>query len=96
MKIGEYEQMMAYLMRPATGDREKFQKGSRAGISSKPLTKEKFTELYENFLKSKMGVTKKYESIVSVVRPLKELLDEVGTDAKNAGIDIQLRKSALV
>ena len=53
MKIAEYNQMMAYLLRPATGDREKFQKGSRAGISSKPLTKEKFTELYENFLKSK-------------------------------------------
>ena len=47
----------------------------------------------EDFLKSKMGNTKKYESLVSVVRPLKELLDEVGTDAKNAGIDIQLRKN---
>lgn len=47
----------------------------------------------EDFLKSKMGNTKKYESIISVVRPLKELLDEVGTDAKNAGIDIQLRKN---
>ena len=47
----------------------------------------------EDFLKSKMGNTKKYESIISVARPLKELLDEVGTDAKNAGIDIQLRKN---
>lgn len=47
----------------------------------------------EDFLKSKMGNTKKYESLVSVVRPLKELLNEVGTDAKNAGIDIQLRKN---
>ena len=47
----------------------------------------------EDFLKSKMGNTKKYESLVSVVRPLKELLDEVGSDAKNAGIDIQLRKN---
>ena len=47
----------------------------------------------EDFLKSKMGNTKKYESLVSVVRPLKELLNEVGTDAKDAGIDIQLRKN---
>ena len=47
----------------------------------------------EDFLKSKMGNTKKYESLVSVVRPLKELLDEVGIDAKEAGIDIQLRKN---
>ncbi len=28
MKIGEYEQMMAYLLRPATGDRVSFYKGS--------------------------------------------------------------------
>ena len=37
-----------------TVEREDFQRGGfRAGASSKPLTKEKFTELYKKFLKSK-------------------------------------------
>ena len=50
MKIHEYNEMMAYLLRP----REKFQRGGfRPGASSKPLTKEKFIELYDKFLKSK-------------------------------------------
>ena len=50
MKIAEYNQMMAYMLRP----REKFQRGGfRPGASSKPLTKEKFIELYDKFLKSK-------------------------------------------
>ena len=47
----------------------------------------------EDFLKSKMGDTKKYKSIISVVQPIRELLNEVGTDAKKAGVDIQLRKN---
>jgi hypothetical protein len=51
MKIHEYNEMMAYLMRPEP--RQMLQGGSRPGGSSKPLTKEKFTELYEKFLKSK-------------------------------------------
>jgi hypothetical protein len=52
MKIHEYNEMMAYLMRPEP--RQMFQKGGfRPGASSKPLTTEKFIELYEKFLKSK-------------------------------------------
>ena len=53
MKIHEYNEMMAYLLRP----REKFQRGGfRPGASSKPLTKEKFIELYDKFLKSKAPI----------------------------------------
>ena len=52
MKISEFNQTMAYLLRPEP--RQMFQKGGfRPGASSKPLTTEKFIELYEKFLKSK-------------------------------------------
>ena len=52
MKVSEFNQTMAYLLRPEP--RQMFQRGGfRPGKSSKPLTKEKFIELYEKFLKSK-------------------------------------------
>ena len=40
MKIAEYNEMMAYLLRPATGDREKFDNGGYAYTN--PLQKNQY------------------------------------------------------
>jgi hypothetical protein len=65
MKIGEYEQMMAYLMRPATGGRENFKRGTPLGfirpekLSFDDLNKDgEFEKFFKEYLqkKSKMEI----------------------------------------
>jgi len=95
LKLLEKESFKGDIWECACGDGaiSKILKSKNYKVFSSDIVCRDYGETTMDFLKSKMGNTKKYESLVSVVRPLKELLDEVGTDAKNAGIDIQLRKN---
>jgi len=66
MKIHEYNEMMSYLMRPATGDREKFQTGSNpnAALAIQKKAAEKYGLSLKNFqalsAKQKLALKNKF------------------------------------
>ena len=65
MKIAEYNQMMAYLMRPATGNREKLFTGSGDYAKKYLKNKDKATQDKFNKIVNDLRIDMSFDSAIS-------------------------------
>ena len=75
MKIAEYNQMMAYLLRPATGDREKLFTGSGDYAKKYLKNKDKATQDRFNKIVNDLRIDMSFDSAIS--EALRQIREEI-------------------